>query len=420
VVFCGHETSVNRNVKIVLAVSVFFGAATGIYEFVLPYYLKERGLSFESMARIFAAAAAGMLVLRVLMGRLADVWGRKLFYGLSLGGSALALGLTPLSASVFGQSVLKTLREATFLTRETLHPIVLYEERPDRFREFLGKTRGIEFLCQGGGTLIAGALFVVIGTRGNLWLGAALVAVGFILFASLFRDRPLPSHHRSRPGRLRDLFSFDMHRNLKVIMVSFFIFNIGFTTSHCFIMPLFFSEKFGVSAYAVSWVMVLHRITIGLPLLVAGTLPIRNLKVVYIGTLTLEGIIISASALVPNFLAAAAVWLLHDLVGAGIWIPVQNQIIQDHTSPEQRALQVGKILAYSGVGAIIGPWLAGWLLANLSERMSMSAPFFVSGLLMVVAAAVLLLLRLTPAGPTCAAAGDGVESGTDNRREQRL
>ena len=76
----------NRNIKIVLAVSVFFGAATGIYEFVLPYYLKERGLSFESMATIFAAAAAGMLVLRVLMGRLADVWGRKLFYGLSLWG----------------------------------------------------------------------------------------------------------------------------------------------------------------------------------------------------------------------------------------------------------------------------------------------------------------------------------------------
>ena len=67
----------NRNVRTVLFVSVLFGASTGIYEFVLPYYLQERGLSFQSMGTIFAVAAAGMLLVRVVMGRLADVWGRK-------------------------------------------------------------------------------------------------------------------------------------------------------------------------------------------------------------------------------------------------------------------------------------------------------------------------------------------------------
>jgi MFS family permease len=358
--------------------------------------LKERGLSFEGMATVFAVAAAGMLLVRILMGRLADVWGRKLFYGLSLGGSALAFGLTPVSVSLLGQTLLKTLREAMFLTRETLHPVVLYEEHRERFRDFIGKTRGMDFLCQGGGTLVAGALFVLIGTRGNLWLGAALLALGYIIFLAFFRERASSAREDSKPGRLRDLFSLDIHWNLKVIMVSFFIFNIGFTTSHCFIMPLFFSEKFGVSEYAVSWVMVLHRLTIGLPLLLAGTLPIRNLKAAYIGALTVEGIIISASAVIPNFLGASMVWLLHDLVGAGIWIPIQNQIIQDHTRPDQRALQVGKILAYSGIGTIIGPWLAGWLLGNLPAHLNISAPFFASGALMIVAAAVLSALRLAP------------------------
>jgi predicted MFS family arabinose efflux permease len=390
---------VNRNVKTVLAASVLFGASTGIYEFVLPYYLKERGLSFSGMATVFAVAAAGMLLLRILTGRLADVWGRKLFYGLSLGGSALAMGITPLSASVLGQTALKTLREAMFLTRETLHPVVLYEEHRERFRDFIGKTRGMDFLCQGGGTLLAGALFVAIGTRGNLWLGAAMLALGYVIFLSFFRERIPAAQDESPPGRLRDLFSLDLHRNLKVIMVSFFIFNIGFTTSHCFIMPLFFSEKFGVSESAVSVVMLLHRVTIGLPLLLAGTLAIRNLKAAYIGALTIEGIIISASAVIPNFLGASAVWLLHDLVGAGIWIPVQQQIIQDHTRSDQRALQVGKMLAYSGVGTIIGPWLAGWLLENLPAHLSISAPFFASGVLMIIAAMVLFALRLAPVRP---------------------
>jgi MFS family permease len=381
---------VNRNVKTVLAVSILFGIATGTYEFVLPYYLKEQGLSFQSMGTVFAVAAAGMLLVRVLMGRLADVWGRKLFYGLSLGGSALAMWLTPTSGSVPGQSLLKTLREAMFLTRDTLHPVVLYEEHRDRFMDFMGKTRGMEFLFQAAGTLISGVTIAWLGTGGNLRLAGWLLAAASVVFWVFFRERPRDGEARVQTGGLRDLFSLKMHRNLRVIMVSVFIFNIGISTSHNFIMPLFFSEKFHVSTYAVSWVMVIHRATIALPLLLAGAFAFRNLKGVYIWALVLEGVIISASAFIPNFHGAAAVWLLHDLLGAGIWIPIQNLIIQDHTRPEQRALEMGKILAYGGIGTIIGPWLAGLL----SEQVNVSAPFFASGVLMIVAAAALAPLRL--------------------------
>ena len=42
-------------------------------------------------------------------------------------------------------------------------------------------------------------------------------------------------------GRLAELFSFsELHWNLKVIIVSTFVFNIGLTVSHCQVMPLFF------------------------------------------------------------------------------------------------------------------------------------------------------------------------------------
>ena len=71
-------------------------------------------------------------------------------------------------------------------------------------------------------------------------------------------------------------------------------------------------------------------------------------------------------------------------------VRIQNLIIQEHTRPEQRALDMGKILAYGGIGTIIGPWLAG----VLSEQVNISAPYFASGLLMVIAAAALTPLRL--------------------------
>ncbi len=384
----------NRNVKTVLAVSLLFGAATGIYEFILPYYLREQGLSFQDMATVFTVAAAVMVVLRLVMGRLADLWGRKPFYGLTFSASALAMGLTPLSSSIWGQSLLKTVRDAMFYTRESLHPVILYEESRGRFMDFMGKTRGMEFLFMAAGTLVAGKLFITWGTAGNLWLAAGLLGMGFLLFWALFTPGAAAAREERAPGRLRDLFSLQIHRNLKVIVVSVFIFNVGLTTSHSFIMPLFFSDKFGVSEYAVSWVMLLHRLTIALPLLIAGTLRIRSLKSVYILTLALEGAILSASAVIPNFYAASTVWLLHDFLGAGVWIPIQGLIIQQYTRPESRALEVAKILAYGGVGTIFGPALAGYLAAHVS----VSAPFFVSGLLLILASLVLLQLRISPPG----------------------
>jgi predicted MFS family arabinose efflux permease len=386
----------SRNVKTVLLVSVLFGAATGIYEFVLPYYLDERGLSYESMGTVFAVAAAGMFALRVLMGRLADVWGRKPFYGMSLGGSAVAMGLTPLSGSIWGLAALKTLRDAMYLTRETLHPVVLYEEGQRRFLDFMGKTRGMEFIFQAGGVLLAGALIATLGTGGNLQLAAGLMLAGLVVFWAIYRE-PDRAPEQGPAARIRDLFSLDLHRNLKVITVAFFIFNIGMWMSHSFVMPLFFSEKFGVSRYAVSWVLMLHRLTAVIPLMLIGRLHLKHLKLAYMLAWIVEGIILSGSALVPepHFHAAAAVWLLHDIVGGGVWIPVQALVIQQYTRPGRRALEMGKIQAYGGIGTILGPWLAGLL----SEQYGVSAPFFVGGIFMTLAGLALSPLRMNGGEP---------------------
>jgi MFS family permease len=391
---------VNRNVKTLLFVSVLFGASTGIYEFVLPFYLKERGISPEEMGAIFAVAAAGMLGLRIVMGKMADLWGRKLFYGLSLGGSSAAMWLTSLSGSGFGQGVLKTLREAMLLTRDTLHPVILYEQSRGKFMSYLGKTRGFEFLFQAGGTVISGLTIggavvlglalPALGTGGNLRLAAVLTGLGFLIFWLIFRESWVP-HQRVGPGGgLRDLLSLDLHRNLKVLAVSILVFNIGLTTSHSFVMMLYFPDKFGVSRQLVSSVMVGHRLTIALPLLLAGTLVTRNLKTVYIWTLIAEGAVIAVAACIPNFYAAAGVWLLHDLIGAGVWTPIQSLIIQEHTRPETRALEMGKVLAFGSIGTIVGPLLSGFLY----QRVGLNAPFIASGLLMVAAALILYALRL--------------------------
>ena len=102
--------------------------------------------------------------------------------------------------------------------------------------------------------------------------------------------------------------------------------------------------------------------------------------------------------MLPGAAAATGVWLLHDLIGAGIWAPIQNTIVQQYSRPDSRGLDVGRVAAIGLVGAIFGPFIAGYL-----AGIWIGGPFFVSGALMVLAAAPLAALRLEPCGPAAQA-----------------
>lgn len=378
-----------RNVKVLLLVSILFGVAGGIYDFVLPYYLEGQGLSFKSMGYIFSCSTLAMFAVRIGLGNLADQWGSKRLYMLAVSSCALACLATPLTASLLLLILLKTLREVGVLARDTAHPLLLYAEGRGRFVDFIGKTRGVEFFFLAVGTWIAGMGISTLGDRSSLWLGAGALALAVLLMGLGVRS-PKPGGAHKTVG-LRTLLNFDLPRNLRVIMVANFIFSVGLSTSHSFIMPLFFSQKFGESAATVSTVMTIHRLTSVLPLLLVGYLNLKHYKAVFIATVFLEGIAISAGALIPDFFWAAAIWLLHDLVGAGVWIPIQSAIIQDACREESRGLDLSKTLAFSALGGAIGPILAGFL-----ADVSISAPFLVSGLLVALSAGVLTALRLRP------------------------
>jgi len=381
----------NRNIKALLVVSILFGLSFGIYDFVFPYYLKAQGISFARMGFIFSVSTAGMFLLRVYLGNLSDRMGRKLFYGFSLFSCSIANALTPFSGGVAGQTLFKSLRDASVLTRETMHSVLVYEEGRDRFTSFIGKTRGSEFLFQGGGTLLAGLLLAAFSIHNALLFSSSLLLLAFLLFAFIYREQPLIHAEEAPRTTWRDLFAFDMDYNLKVISIAGFLFTIGLTCSHCFIMPLFFSDKFHASETAVSVVMTIHRLVLAAPMLFAGYIPRAYFKQAYIIFLIYQGLATSLSAIIPNFYLSAAIWLTHDLIGAGFWVPIQSTLIQEYSRDVARGRDVSKTLACSALGGIFGPSLAGYL-----SQIDISLPFLASGLLIVPSALILLKLSLQP------------------------
>ena len=384
-----YLAGVSRNVKTLLLVSVIFGGTFGLYEFVLPLYLDKEGISFKGMGFIFSIASLGMFIGRIYIGNMSDLWGRKPFYSLALLACCLVCFFTPMATTLLPLIILRTLWDSAVVTRATMHPILLYEDSRSRFMDFLGKTRGMEFLFQAAGTFLAGATAVSLGYKKNMWIAGGAMLAAWLLFAGIFREQKGIDASQQKVEAKSLLGWRELSYNLKVIIVAYFIFMVGLRTSHSFIMPLFFTKKFGVTAQTVSWVMVIHRLTIATPMLFIGHFSIKNLKATYIGAVLLQGLSIAVSALIPNFVIASAVWLIHDFVGAGVWIPIQNEIIQRYSREGARGLDVSKTLAFSSLGGTFGFILAGYL-----APIWISGPFLVSGLVTIASAFVLFKLSL--------------------------
>ncbi len=383
------------NLRLILIVSLFFGLSTGIYEFVLPYYLKHIGVNYVNMGWIYAISAIVVLIARVYMGGLSDILGRKKLYGWALGICGATTMMIPYGTSYVLQILFKTIRDTAGLTRETIHPIVIYEAQKTGFLNLIGKLRGMEFLLQALGTLLTWWIFRTMGGEnsgeaylGNFTLGGGILIAGCIWWLLFFKENWKPEKQKIIP--LRELISLDMHPNLILIAISGMIFAVGLQMSHSFYMNLFFTEKFGSKTDFTIWVNIVHRLTLALPLFIVGHFNLKNLKWWYISGVAFQGLTIAISPFLSNSILSASVYLSHDLIGAGIWSPIQATLIQKFSSNEKRGLEVGKVLAWGSIGAIFGPLIAGKLASQ-----SAYLPFLFSGIFIIVAVIPLLFLKLS-------------------------
>ncbi len=364
-----------RNFWTLLSVSAFFGVALGLYDFALPYYMREKGISYEGMGFVFAISFFFVLFLQVYSAKLSDLSGRKPFYSLSLFFSSIFNFLTPISAKLSLLALIKTLRETAAAIQETLGSVILYESvsRP-RYLLLIGRTAGLNLFLQGVGVFAAG---VLMRKDYNLpfFLAAGVIFLAFLIFEGGLVEKKGEEVAPTFGGDLSLL-----NKNLVLLAVSGFIANLGIALSHTQMMPLFFSVKYEVREDWVAILLALHRVSLGLPMMFTGSwlkekwLRGENLKWVYILFLTLQNIAISATAFMPTFLWSAGVWLIHDVIGASVWAPVRSTLLQRFSRDETRAFQIATVGALSNIGWVLGPIIAGYL-ANID----ISLPFFMSG-----------------------------------------
>ena len=380
------EISVRWNFASLIIVAVLFGLSVGIYDLLFPYYLDDLGISFTNMGILFSASALIIALASVYIASASDVRGRKNYYSLGILLGSLSSFIAPLFTALPPLVISKTFREAAVNFRASLHGVLIYEFARGKFADFWAKSRGIEYLSEGSGQLLAGFLLVSIGFTHSFFMAGSLFALSLLVFTLGFREAKSPGGGGRPPG-LRESFSLDLPGPLILLAASAFIFAVGLSVSHTFILPLFFAKKFGATVGQVALILGLHRMSF-LPLLISGRVVKYSLRRVYIFTMIFEGVVISASGLIPGLLFSAAIWLTHDVLGASLWLPAQATLIQHYARDEYRGRDVSRVRAIGALGWIIGPLLAGW-----AAPVSISLPFVISGAIVASSVIPIFFLR---------------------------
>lgn len=382
-----------RNLIVILGAAALQAIAFGIYETGMPLYLEFVGISLMSMGVIFGVSQAGMLAVRWFAGTGSDAVGRKPFYAWALGLSSLAMGTIPAWTGAAALAVTKTVRDMAGTMYDAVRPVAVYEEAGKRFLRWIGRVDGVIFTFIAVGAIATGWLIDSLGYR---WPFIIASATGFIASAIIirgYRERPRPAAAPA-PLRFTDLFKFDLPRALWIIATSNFILNVGISTSHSFYQLLFFKDKFGFSLPALGALQMAHRLSLGIPMFFAGSLMDRpglrrHLMSIYLAAVAGQSLCLAGAGLLPSAAAATLAFILHDLVGATFWGPINASLIQAHARPGRRGADVALVTGLSGLGWMLGPLLAGWLVDGAGWR---DGPFVMSGAISLVGG--MLMLRI--------------------------
>jgi MFS family permease len=388
-----------HNVSVLFAVCVGYGFSTGLVDFAVPYYLDSLGLSFAQIGTIFAASAVVIFLLRLHLARLSDLVGRKALYVGSLALTSLSTLAFPFVRGLWGLAGLRTGADLSFSVRETMHATALYESRAHGYLNLQGKTRGVEMFFTALGTLAAGYLLLV-GFPAAFAVAFAVLAATTLAFAAWFAEPAELAGDRSRDGLLQ-LLTAALPREIRVLALSGFIFGIAISASHRYIPPLFFKEKFGLGKQVVGQIQLVHILSHVLPLLLVGWLVKRRLRTVFFWTLLVESVLLGLAGCFRGLGPTLFFWWTHDILGAGLWAPIQWALIQRYARRDSRGLDASVVPAATALGYIPGPLLAGWL-AELTRvpltglaippPVAVSLPIIASGGIMIVSALPLLWL----------------------------
>jgi|YelNatPaOPRAMG01_1025707.scaffolds.fasta_scaffold04140_5 DHA1 family multidrug resistance protein-like MFS transporter len=382
----------NRDVKVIALVSAVVGFCSGMSGLLFTLYIDYLQISLPIMGVMFSVSGLVAFFVMIFIGVQCDVWRRKLVYSAALLLNSISTFFTSFLRDVWELTAVRITDNIGVQTRMTVHSTLIYEHVKVGYAKIIARIQGLEFTFSGVGFLAAGSLLLYLGFQGS-FISLSLMLLGALLLFQLMKEPVRPKVKRKS---IWETYRFDINKQLKILCVFNLLNQFGFAICHTFfVFILFFAKKFMLDPQTLSIVLALHNFTFGIPMFVASKLYAKknvNYKRMFMIGNMLTGLPHILAAVIPSLIPAAAIWFLHDIIGASISAPAQQTLMQVYSRDEQRAKDVNMTSVFGSIGMIIGPVIGGFL-----AGIDISLPFLVGGAIVVASTIFIIPLKTTDA-----------------------
>lgn len=381
----------NRDVTVIGIVSAIVGLCNGIFGMLFTLYLDYLNISLPTMGIMYSVSGLLAFFVLIFFGVYSDVWGRKVVYSASLLLQSISLLLVPMLRGIWELTVASITNEMGLRSRMAVHSTLVFEHVKLSFAKIIARIQGVELALNAIGFTIAGLVLLCLGFQGS-FIAMGLMLLGVLAVFQIVRE---PSRPNVKRKSIREMYRFDIPKQLKILSVFNLMYQIGFSICHSvFIFTLFFSKKFMVDPLTLSLILGIHHFTFGLPMLIISRLFARqnlNYKKIFMVGNMLTGLPHILTALIPSLIPAVAIWFMHDIFGAAISTPAQQTLTQTYSRDGQRGKDVNVTSAFGSIGLVVGPVIGGFL-----AGINISLPFLVGGIIIVTATLILIPLDGKP------------------------
>lgn len=370
------------------------------FAFVLPFfpfYIRELGITEESLVPIWAGVMAGsaslvMAFFSPLWGWLADRHGRKIMVERAMFGGAVITFAMGLVSNVWQLLFLRILSGATTGTISASIALVSTVVPKQRLGYALGLMQVAVFLGMTLGPWIGGIMADVIGYRFTFMLGGAILLLGGTLVLCGTRERfNRPSKETLAQGRR--IFSLLAYEGFPALLALFFIFHftVHFVSP---ILPLFIETFFDPARGGVaSTTGMLFAISGGTAALSAGGIGYLSDRIGYRRILLFHLLLTAVSMILhgaaQGILHLILLRVLYGLAAGGI-LPTMNALVGRLIPPNSYGKAYGLTSSMTALGMAAGPLFGGIMASSWGYRW----PFlFVGALMIAVALPTVLNLR---------------------------
>jgi len=394
-----QSSHLQRLVNAVFLISFPFG----LLMFALPIVGKEMGASALVIAGLYSVFSLVTVLLRPLVGWALDRYGRRPFL---IGGLAgyLVANLAFLWA---GQVITLYLARIAQSVGSSLMWLAAYAIVADlspprkRGRNF-GRVEQSSSQAMIAGMFVFLAAHTVVGRLNPPGgdVGSLAWKASFGVFAALGAFSIWRVRHLPETGAPRERAAFwsssrpiweRLSRQLAVLM-GIVLLTSAATQAISPIVLIYLQDRFNAGPFELAWAY--------LPMaLVWAFLPSRmgaigdrvGRKLPMALGLLVSGTVTLFLPLAPSLLLLAVLWVI-EAVAFTAAVPAEEALVADTSGSEQRGMSFGFYAFASGLGAIIGPFVGGWLY----DRVGHTAPFYFTAALVFVGALLIVLLVREP------------------------